>query len=186
MLPKRFEHLDLGLGLLVTRPGHSLQAVDPLLHRLEIGESEFDLDRLDIADGVGRPFDVHDVLVVEAADDMNDGRRLPDVAEELIAQSLALCRALDEPGDVHEFDRRRDHALRVDQRVEIAEAAVGYGDHARIRFDRAEGVILGLDAGGGERVENRALPDVGQADDAASESHRRRIFPNSLGSVMPG
>ncbi len=43
------------------------------------------------------PRDVDDVLVLEAADDVDDGVHLADVGEELVAQPLALAGALTRP-----------------------------------------------------------------------------------------
>ena len=47
-----------------------------------------------------------DVLVLEAPDDLDDGVDLADVGQELVAEAFALAGALDQPGDVHELDRR--------------------------------------------------------------------------------
>ena len=80
----------------------SLRARD----RLEVGEDELGLDRLDVGDRVERAGDVDDVLVLEAAHDLDDRVDLADVLEELVAEALALGGALDQAGDVHELDRR--------------------------------------------------------------------------------
>ena len=45
-----------------------------------------------------------DVLVVEAADHMDDGIGHTDVGQELVAQSLALGGALYQAGDVHKLN----------------------------------------------------------------------------------
>jgi hypothetical protein len=127
---------------------------------------------------------VDDVLVVEAADDVEDRVGLADVGEELVAEALALGRALHEPGDVDELDGRRHDGLRVDDRLELVEARIRDDDDARIGLDRAERIVLRLDSRRREGVEESALPDVREADDAASESHGRRMFPNSRASVM--
>ena len=51
------------------------------------------------------------------------------------------------------------------------EARVGHLDDADVGLDRAERIVLRGDARLGERVEERRLADVGQADDAAFEAH---------------
>ncbi len=43
-----------------------------------------------------------DVVILEAAQNMDDGVHLADVAEELVAQALALRGAAHEAGDVDE------------------------------------------------------------------------------------
>ena len=127
---------------------------------------------------------MHDVLVVEAAHDVNDRARLADIAEELVAQAFALRSAFDEAGDVHEFDRGGDDGFRLDQSIELAEPYIRHRHDPRIGFDGAKRVVLGLNASGGQSIEDRALTDVGEADYSAGESHKRRMFPNPLGSVM--
>ena len=163
----------------------AFQAVDALLHGFEVGESELEFDRLDVSEGVGRAVDVDHVFVVEAANHVHDRVGLPDISEKLVAEPLPLRRTLDEASDVDEFDRRRHDGLGVDQLVELAQPDVGDGDDPGIGLDRAEGIVLGLDPRGGERVEDRAFSDVGETDDAAGECHGRRILPNPSRRVMP-
>ena len=50
---------------------------------------------------------------------------------------------------------------------------VGQLDDADVGLDGAERIVLGRDAGLGQRVEEGGLADVGQADDAAFEAHGR-------------
>ncbi len=47
---------------------------------------------------------MHDVGVVEGAQHLADGVRLPDVGQELVAQSLSLTGTPHDPGDIHELD----------------------------------------------------------------------------------
>ena len=54
---------------------------------------------------------------------------------------------------------------------ERVQPRVGHLDDADVRLDRAERIVLGRDAGLGQRVEEGGLADVGQADDAAFEAH---------------
>ena len=52
-----------------------------------------------------------DVLVLETAQDHNDGVHLADIAQELIAESLALGRTAHETCDVDEFEEGRHLSL---------------------------------------------------------------------------
>src|SRR5690606_12673295 len=104
-----------GDGLLLQRVaalGGAAGAIEALLHRVEILEDELGLDGGDVRRGIDAVVDVDDVLVLEAADDVRDGVRLADVAEEGVAAALALARAADEAGDVDELHRGRDLAER--------------------------------------------------------------------------
>ncbi len=69
----------------------------PLLHGGQVGEDQLGGDDLDVADRVDRARDVVDVVILEAADDLDDGVDFADVGEELVAQALAGARTLDQP-----------------------------------------------------------------------------------------
>ena len=65
----------------------------------------------------------------------------------------------------------RQDLLRLGDFRQLVETRVGHGHDAGIGLDGAERKILGFDARFGQSVEERRLADVGQADDAAMESH---------------
>ena len=116
--------------------------------------------------------DVHDVVVLEAAHDVRDRVDLADVAQELVPEPLALAGAADEPGDVEELDRRRRDLLGPGDRREPREARVRHGHDAHVGLDRAERIVRRLRVlRGGDCIEDRRLPDVREADDAASKTH---------------
>src|ERR1043166_6269187 len=87
---------DLGARGLVAALGRLLRALAPPLDRRAVCERQFDLAGLDVAARVNRALDVVDLLVLEAADDLDDGVGLADVGEELVAESLAFGRAAHE------------------------------------------------------------------------------------------
>ena len=91
--------------------------------------------------------------------------------EELVAQAFALGGAGHQAGDVDELDDGRHDALGLDDLGQLRQARIGHFDHADVGLDGAEGIVLGRDAGLGQRVEEGGLADVGQADDAALEAH---------------
>src|SRR5690606_35291347 len=153
---------------LVARFGGPFPSLEASLGDLEIGEYQFRLDGLDVAYRVDRPFDVGDVGIVEAPHHLEDGVDGPDVAEELIAQPLPLAGSPHQPGDVDDLDHRRHHPLGLDDRIDGGQALVGNRDHADVGLDGGEWVVGGLDVGGGQRVEESGLADVGQAHDAGA------------------
>ena len=114
---------------------------------------------------------MHDVLVVEAADDFHDGFAFADVGEELVAEAFALGGTLHEAGDVHEFSDGGDDGLRVVDLHEFVEAAVRDAHHAYVRLDSAEGVVRGFGAGVGDCVKDGGLAYVREAYDTAFETH---------------
>jgi hypothetical protein len=167
------EHLDQRRGLLVVARARRLHvAVQALFHRGQIGQAKLGLDDLDVGDRVDLAGDVDDVLVLETAHHVDDGVGLADMAEELVAQALALAGPGHQAGDVDELDDRRHHALGLDDGGQLVEPRVGQLDDAHVRLDGAERIVLGRDAGFRQRVEEGGLADVGQSDDAALEAHR--------------
>ena len=99
-----------------------------------------------------------------------------DVGQERVAPALALGRAADQAGDVDERHRRRDDLLRVEDLGELVQPRVGQPDHADVGLDRGERVVRREHVVLGQRVEERALADVGQADDADGECHIEAVY----------
>ena len=112
-----------------------------------------------------------DIIIVEATKNVDNGICFADVGQELVAQPFALGSALDESGDVHDFHRRRDDALRVNQFREPVEPFVGYGDNAHVRFDGAEREVGRLSLSVRKAVEKSGFSHVGKAYDATLKSH---------------
>ena len=161
------EQLDVGDGVLVLAADLLLVAVKLLFGGLDVGQDEFGLDDLDVADGVDLAHAVDDVVVVEAADHVDDGVALADVGEEVVALAFALGGAGDEAGDVDDVDRGRDDDLRAGDDLQLLHAVVGHEDHADVGLDRAERVVgrFGLTRAR-EGVEEGRLAHVGESDDA--------------------
>ncbi len=160
------------------------EAVLGLLDRLHVGQRELGVDHLDVGDRVDLVVHVDHVAVLEAAHHVGDRVGLADVGEELVPEALALGGARDQAGDVDELDDRRDHLQRLVDGGELREARVGHFHHAHVRLDGAERIVLRGDAGLGERVEERRLADVGQADDAALQCHV--VIPLSVRRAVSG
>ena len=148
------------------------QSDGALLERFEIGEHQLRLDDVDIAQGIDAVLDMGDVTVLEAAHDMGDGVAFADIGEELVAEALTLRGAAHQPGDIDEGEPRRDDLLRAGDLRQHVEARVGDCDIADVRFDRAEWIVRRLRGRRlRQRVEERRLADIRQADDAAFETH---------------
>ena len=114
---------------------------------------------------------MNDVVVVEAAHDVRNGVAFADVGEELVAEAFALARACNEAGDIDEFHCSGNNALRMIDFSELLQARIGNLNNADVGFNRAERIVFRRDAGLRKRVEDGGLADVGQADDAAFQTH---------------
>jgi len=179
MFSERIEKLELSARGLVAGLGDTSDAVCAFLYGLEVGQAQFDIDGLGVSAGVCIPVDVDDILIIETSNDVNDRVGFADIAEELISQPFTLRGTFYEPRNIDELDRRGHDRLGMDEILELFEANVGDGDDPGVGLDRTEWIVLGLDSSRSECVENGALPDVREADDAASQCHGRRMFPNS-------
>ena len=150
-------------------PGRRLEAS---LHDFEIGEKQFRIDGLDVAQGVDRALHMGDVAVIEAADHMDDGVDFADMAEEFVAQALAAARPAHQPGDVDKFDLRGGHLRRMLDFRQRRQALVRHRNAGHIGLDGAKGIVLGRRlCGRGQAIKQGRFPDIRQADDTATESH---------------
>ena len=137
VLEQRLEHVRLVHELLVALRGLE-RLVDAALDHLHVGHDEFEVDDIDVALRVGAALNVDDVLVVKTAHDVDYRVGGTDVAEELVAEPLALGRALDKARDVNEFDDGGGVLLGLVQLCEEVQPLVRHGHHADVRLDRAE------------------------------------------------
>jgi hypothetical protein len=160
------EHAELEPGLEVARLGGARGLVQPLLDAGEIGQAELDVDDLAIPRRIDGAHHVLNVPILEAAHDLHDRVHLADVGEELVAEPLALARTFHQTGDVHELHDRRHGPLGAHDAGQRLEPGIGHLDDAGIGLDRGERIVGHERLGGGERVEEGALADVGEADDA--------------------
>ncbi len=171
VLAHLLQQLHLRQRFLVARLGGFGHAIDGLLDGIEIGQREFGIDHFDIGERIDLARDVNHIVVFKTAHHVRDGIGLADVREKLVAQSFALGRARNQPGDVDKFHVRRQNPLRLDDNRQGIETRVGHGHDADVGIDGAERIIFRGDAGARQRVEECGLADVGQSDDTAFESH---------------
>ena len=130
-------------GLLVARLAGLLEFRQTVFHHFKVAQDELGVDGLDVAHRVDAALDVDDVRAVKAAHDVHDGVALADVSEELVAQALALRRALHKARDVHEFHDGRGFLVRVPDLGQLVEARVRDRNNADVRLDGAERIVRG-------------------------------------------
>ena len=163
-LLQALQQLDLGRQRLVALHGF-FGAVDAAVDQLKVREDQFQIDGFHVAQRVDIAVHMDNVVVLEAADDVNDRIGLADVGQELVAEAFPLGSAAHKPGNVNEFDNGRRIFLGVIHVRQDIQALVRYSDDAYVRIDRAERIVCRLRACVGECVEQRALADIRQADD---------------------
>ena len=104
----RLDQSGLLGAVTVAAAGFFLQVGKATLEAVEVGEHEFGLDRVGVADRVDAAIDMGDVAVLEAAKNVDDGVDFADVGEELVAEAFALGGAAYEAGDIDEFEAGRN------------------------------------------------------------------------------
>ena len=103
------------------------------------------------------------VLIVEAAQHMDDGIRLADVRKELVPQSFSLAGTLDETGYINYlYGGGNDTSLRFTEFAEFDKTLVGHGDDAYIGFNRAEREIGALRLRITKTIEKGGFADIRQ------------------------
>ena len=160
------------LGLLVAAHlGLFFHTLDAVLHRFQVFQLELGVDDFLVAHGVHRAVHVDDVAVVEAAQHVDDGVALADVAQELVAQSFALAGAFHQSGDVHDVAHGGDDASRMYQFGQFGQPFIGYGYLAHLGVNRAKGKVCRLRLCAGQAVEKGGFPHVGEAHDTCFKCH---------------
>ncbi len=130
---------------------------------------------------------MHHVIVLETTHHHADGVGLADIGEELVAQPLALRRARHQAGDIDKLHDGIDDLLRLDDSRQRIEPRIRHRHDSDIRVDGAERIVLRLDTGLGQGVEQGGFTDVRQADDAAFHAHARSAVCKSFiaASISP-
>ena len=91
--------------------GLFLHLLDAVFHRFQVFYLEFGIHHFLVTHRVYGAIYMHDIVVVEATEHVQDGVGLADVGQELVAQPLALGSALHQAGDIHNLHRGGDGAL---------------------------------------------------------------------------
>ena len=127
------------LGLFVAAClGLFLHFGDATFDGFEVFDLEFGVDDFFIAHRVYLAIYMHDVVVVEAAQDMENCIGFADIGQEFVTQPFALAGTFHQAGDVDDFDGCRDHSLRMFNFRQFVQTLVGNGNYTNVRFDRTE------------------------------------------------
>src|SRR5947207_3118071 len=169
---RTLDEIELLLGFLVGTAQALFQSARPLFQAVEIGQHQFCLDRLDIADRIDTAFDMGDIAILETAHHMGDGIDFADIGEELVAESFALGGAAHQARNIDESEPSRDDLGALAYRRQPVEARIGNPYVTDIGLDGAEGIVRRLGRRRlGEGVEQSRFADIRQADNAAFETH---------------
>jgi hypothetical protein len=162
------QQFDGALGILVAaRRGLLLGLRQPALDGFEVFELQLGVDDSFVAHGVYRAVHMGDVAVVEAAQHVNDGVALADVAQELVAESFTFAGALHQSGNVDDVAHGRYDTPRVNQLGELRQSFVGYGHLPHLGVDCTEREVCRLCLCAAQAVEKSGFSYVGKAHDTS-------------------
>ena len=165
VVAQRGKDLDLVVEALVTALCVFLSAVDAAVDHLKIRHDELGVDDLNVAQRVGRAFDVGDVRVFKAAHNVHDRVAAADVGQKLVAETLALGRAFDKTCDVNKLDDGRRELFGIVLVAQPFEPLVRHGHDADVRVDGAEGVVVRGDPRVGDGIKERGFSDIRKPND---------------------
>lgn len=154
-------------SLVATHLGYFLYALDAVFHGFEVLQLQLCVDDFLVAHGVHRTVHVDDVAVVEAAQHVNDGVALADVAQELVAESFTFAGALHQSGNVDDVAHGRYDTPRVNQLGELRQSFVGYGHLSHLGVDCTEREVCRLCLCAAQAVEKSGFSYVGKAHDTS-------------------
>lgn len=153
--------------LVATHLGYFLHALDAVFHGVEVFQLQLCVDDFLVAHGVHRAVHVDDVAVVEAAQHVDDGIALADVAQELVAESFTFAGAFHQPGNVDNVAHGGYDTPRVNQLGELRQPFVGYGHLPHLGVDCAEREVCRLCLCAAQAVEKSGFSYVGKAHDTS-------------------
>ena len=105
------------------------------------------------------------VGILEAADHVDDGVGGADVAQELVAQALALGSALYQACNIHELDDSGGNLFGLMQLSQPVQPLIRHGNHAHVRVNGAERIVVRRHTGIGNGIKQSGLAHIGQAYD---------------------
>ena len=148
------QDVELNLGLLVaTHAGLLLHFLDAVLDGLEVLYLQFRVDDFLVANGIDTAVNMHDAVVVEAAEHMDDGVALAYVGQELVAQALTLAGTFHEARNIDDVADSRHDATRVHKFGKLGQSFVRHGDLSELSINGAEGEIGSLSFRAREAIE---------------------------------
>ena len=160
------QDLHRTFGLLV--PAHDsllLGLGKAVLDGFEVLELQLGIDDTLVAHRVDRTIDMGNVIVLETTEHMNNGVRVADVGQKLVAQPLAFRGTFHQSGDIDDLDGGGHHPLGIVDLREPNKPLIGNGDDAHVGFDRTERKIRRLRLSVGQAVEKGRFTHVGQPHD---------------------
>ena len=166
------QHVKVVFGSLIAHLGGLFHLLDFTVDLLQILDLQLKLHDLDVAHGVNGAFHVGEVLVVEAAQHMDECVALAHVGEEAVADAFALTGAFSQARHIHHIHSGINQLVGSDERVDFGQTLVGHVAHTDIRLVGTVGEIGDGGLSIGDAIEHSGLTCIGKADDATFQTHK--------------
>ena len=111
------------------------------------------------------------IVILEAAEHVEDGVSLAYIGKELVTQALTLARALHKAGNIDDFYRGRHNAFGIAHLHKLVEPGIRHSDDTDVRLDGAEWEIGRLGLCVGETVEKSGFAHVREPHNTTLECH---------------
>mmetsp|Transcript_32829 Transcript_32829/g.82416 ORF Transcript_32829/g.82416 Transcript_32829/m.82416 type:complete len:317 (+) Transcript_32829:187-1137(+) len=115
--------------------------LDERVQRLQIGQSQFTVDGVEVACRVHRPVHVLNLSVLKATDYVHDGARLPNVGEKLVAHAFPFAGTPYQTGDIHKGHLCRNGLARTGQCTESNQSMVDNTHLGGVWLDGTERIV---------------------------------------------
>ena len=153
---------------------HLFHFVDTSLEVLHIREYKLHVYGFEISCGIDASLDVDNIVVVEAAQNMDHRIDIADMRKKFISESFAFGCAAHQPRNIDEFYNRRGIQFGRIHFGKSIEPLIGNRDDSHVRFYGAERVIRRLCSGARKRIEKRTFSYVWKT--YYTEFHRQQPF----------
>ena len=133
------QHLIRLFGHLVA-PGLRLflHLLNAAFNGFQVLQLKFRINDFLVAHRVHTAVHMRHVLIVEAAQHVQNGIRFTNVGQELVAQPFALAGPFHQSGNVHNFHGSGHYTVGVHQPGQFVQTVIGHRNHAHIGLDGAE------------------------------------------------
>ena len=158
-----FQYAKLHFCCLVACVGLFLHFLYSLLHRFQVLNLQFCVDNFLISHGIHGSVDVRNIVVVKAAQHMNDCVALANVTQEFVSQPFALACAFHQSGNVNYFNCCWYYSPRVNNLCQFVESLVRNGDNSYVGLDGAKGEVGCLSLCARQAVEKGRLTNIWQS-----------------------
>ena len=173
---RTFQRLDF-VGDGTIHAGGFLHLAEFGFHTLQVGNANSNSTHAQVFERIARS---GNVVVHERAQNEHDGINLPNVGEELVAETFAFACAFHQATNVHHFDGGVHHLLAVRHLCQRIETRVEHLGHPDVGILRGERIWRGKCIGSGQCVVERRLARIGKSDQSEALHTTQRRYACSV------